>query len=265
MSQRGTDVVDDYKERYVAFLDLLGFKAQVENAERDPVERAKLRQILELVRDTVGQNSTIGLRLSYLSDCLVISTERTAAGLWEVFQSVSAITCNLLQYDVLVRGGITGGGAHHGSDFLYGTAVNRAYLLESESAIYPMTLLAPEVLEDARAYGEQHMRWLAEETPPRHFVHYLLQYATYRPKPLYQGMVMLEIPGRRIMDFVCQRLNRDNGRVLAKAEWLQAYWNQTVASAGVFGTIELGVTERFISDGPTIVYRRMYMPNVGSS
>jgi hypothetical protein len=28
---------DDYKELYVAFLDLLGFKSQVEAAEHDPV------------------------------------------------------------------------------------------------------------------------------------------------------------------------------------------------------------------------------------
>ena len=32
-------VVGEYKHRYVAFLDLLGFKAQVECAEHSPAER----------------------------------------------------------------------------------------------------------------------------------------------------------------------------------------------------------------------------------
>ena len=49
-------VVGEYKHRYVAFLDLLGFKAQVECAEHSPAERAKLHDILLLVRDTIGGN-----------------------------------------------------------------------------------------------------------------------------------------------------------------------------------------------------------------
>jgi hypothetical protein len=70
-------------------------------------------------------------------------------------------------------------------------------------------------------------------------------------------MILLDDPGRRIIDFVCQRLNRDKGRILAKAEWLQSYWNRTVAVHGAFHPIEAGVMERYVSDGPTIVRRRM--------
>ena len=41
---------------------------------------------------------------------MVVSADRTAPGLWEMFQSIFTLTFNLLQYDVLVRGGLTGGG-----------------------------------------------------------------------------------------------------------------------------------------------------------
>jgi hypothetical protein len=74
-------------------------------------------------------------------------------------------------------------------------------------------------------------------------------------------MTSAEDPGARIIDFICQRLNKDAGSVLAKAQWMQAYWNGTVAKRGVFGRIEAGVAERYVSEGPTIVFRRMYMPN----
>jgi hypothetical protein len=263
MSQVNSDKsLGDYKDRYVAFLDLLGFKAQVERAERNPEERIRLHEILKLVRDTIGGNPYIGLRLNYFSDCMIISADRTAPGLWEMFQSVFTLSFNLLQYDVMVRGGLTAGGAYHGNDFLYGTAVNRAYCLERQCAINPITLLSQEVVEDARQYGEQHIRWLLEDGPQRYFVNYLWWYADYRPTPIYAGKVALDVPGRRIMDFICQRLNNDSGRVRGKAEWLQGYWNRTVGVHGVFGSIEAGVTERYRSGGPTIMMRRMYMPNL---
>ncbi len=191
-------VVGEYKHRYVAFLDLLGFKAQVECAEHSPAERAKLHDILLLVRDTIGGNPYLGLRFNYFSDCMVVSADRTAPGLWEMFQSIFTLTFNLLQYDVLVRGGLTGGGAYHASDFLYGTAVNRAYRLESQCAKNPMTLVSQEVVDDAKRYGAGHMHWLLEDGAQRYFVDYLRWYADYQPTPIYSGKVILDDPGHRV-------------------------------------------------------------------
>ena len=61
-------MLGEYKDRYVAFLDLLGFKEQVLKAEADPEERTKLHDVLGLVRDTIGGNPYLGLRLNYFSD-----------------------------------------------------------------------------------------------------------------------------------------------------------------------------------------------------
>jgi hypothetical protein len=257
------EALEESEERYVAFLDLLGFKWLVEIAERDPAERRRLREVLVLVRDTLGENPHLGFRRNHFSDSIVLSVKRTAEGLWEMFQAISMLTCNLLQFDVLVRGGLTAGPAHHSADFAYGTAVSRAVVIESEVAKNPMTLLSQEVLDDARQYGTHHMGWLVDYEG-QWFVHYLKDYSLYRQQPIYSGKVAYDDPAGRIIDFVCQRLNRDTGTVLAKAQWLQRYWNQTVANQGVFGAIEAGVTERYVSKGPTIMYRRMYMPNPGN-
>ena len=53
------------------------------------------------------------------------------------------------------------------------------------------------------------------------------------------------------------RLAADTDRVLAKAQWLQAYWSETVACNGVFERIEPGFTPRYTSRGPTIMHRRI--------
>jgi hypothetical protein len=251
-----TDDVDDYADRYVAFLDLLGFKQRVESAEQHPSERAQLIEILTLVKDTLVNNPYIGFRLNYFSDSIFLSIKRTPEGLYEMFQAISLLTENLMQRDVFVRGGLAVGGAHHGKSFLYGTAVNRAVNLE-HLANHPMTLISDEVNDDAKKYGAAHLQWVAKDNAERNFVNYLIRYQIYRPTPIYAGMVILDRPALRIIDFVNQRLNRDKDRVLEKAIWFQAYWNETVAVQGIFGRIEAGVTERYDTGGPTIAYRRI--------
>jgi hypothetical protein len=254
----GQEAVEDYKELYIAFLDLLGFKSQVEDAESDPAAHDKLRTVLHLVRTSLCEVPSINFRLNYFSDCIVLSGERTPQGLWEMFNSICTVTSNLMQHDVLIRGGLAAGLVHHSRDSLYGSAYNRAYKLESEVAHDPIVLLSDEVLEDARKYGEQHMRFLVERDG-RWFVHFLLQYALYRPTPIYSGKVCLERPGARVINFISQRLNKDKGSIRAKAEWIRAYWNETVAVHGNFGTIEEGIAERGDLGGPTIIVRRPYM------
>lgn len=146
-----TTHLEDYQERYVALLGLLGFAAQVGRAERDREERAKLHEILCLMRDSLCEGPSIGMRFTYFSDCIVLSALRTGGGLWKIFQSIDLLTFDLLQYDVFVRGGLTGGLAHHSKDFVCGTAMIRAFELENEKAVVPLTLVAPEVVVDARS------------------------------------------------------------------------------------------------------------------
>ena len=53
MSVQITDVYDD---RYVAFLDLLGFKAKVNDADTNPEARKEVLDVLDILRDTLCNN-----------------------------------------------------------------------------------------------------------------------------------------------------------------------------------------------------------------
>lgn len=250
------EIANEFNELYIAFLDLLGFKSQVEAAESDPTAHEKLRNVLRLVHESLCENPSINFRLNYFSDCIVLSCERTPNGLYEMFRSIRMLTVNLMQYDVLIRGGLAAGRVHHSKEFLYGAAFNRAYKLESEEARVPIVLLSEEVVEDARKYGQSHLGLLFEEDG-RWFIHFLIEYAVYRPTPIYLGMVILDRPGARIINFICQRLNKDSGSIKEKAEWIRTYWNRTVAIHGIFGRIEEGVPEQTDLGDPTIVLSRL--------
>ncbi|MGB8061326.1 MAG: hypothetical protein WCF26_05485 [Candidatus Sulfotelmatobacter sp.] len=251
--------VDGYNQRYVAFLDLLGFKALVERAEREPAEQERLMEVLRLLRDTLCQAPAISMQFTYFSDCILISAERSAAGLWQMLCSIDILTCNLLQFDVLARGGLAAGGAFHTEEFVFGTSVNHATELE-EQARWPLTLLSSEVLEDAKTYGQLFLDLLSTDAQGRPFVHYLSSYASYRKQPVWPGKVVMEPAGDRVIYFVCQRLGRDEGTVLEKAQWFQAYWNQSVAPHGVFSAIEIGASPTVPTGPPTIIMRRLVAP-----
>jgi hypothetical protein len=254
------DEEHDYKDRYVAFLDLLGFKALVAQAEEHPGQWTTVREVLALVKETLCEDPAIGMRFTYFSDCILISVDRSEQGLAEMFASINCLTFNLLQYDVLVRGGLVAGGAYHQRDFVYGTAVSRAYVLESTCAQSALTLLAPEVVEDAECYGPWYVSQLARDGPDRLFIDFLNRYVTYRPKPVFSGMLMMEKPAQRVRDFVIHRLNRDQGAILEKAEWLAAYWNRAVAPHGVFDAIEKGMVPLDQPSIPTTIHRRLMAP-----
>jgi len=239
-------------------LDLLGFKAKVEAADRDEVARGEILNALDIVRDSLCNNERIGMRFTHFSDCIIFSANRNQEGLHEILESIKLLTLNLLNYDFFVRGGLAVGGVHHDKDFVFGLAVNDAYELESKKAIYPMTLVSDGVLSDIRKYDSRFDEFLIKDEEGRYFVHYLKLFADYTPLPIYAGKIILDSPGRRIVDFVCHRLNTHNAdSVLKKDIWFQKYWNNTVAVRGVFGRIEAGVTERDFGQSPFRAIRRI--------
>jgi hypothetical protein len=249
---------DEYKERYVAFLDLLGFKALVCAAEGNQGEYARLKGALERLNQTLCNVPRWEFRFTHFSDCIIITSDVTPEALEAIFSAVETLTRNLLQYDVMVRGGITRGGTFHTAQYVYGTAVSRATVIEKDQAHGPLVLLAPEVYEDVKAIGPRLLPWIETDGPDRYFVHYLVQYAIYHRQLRLPGTVSLDVDAERIGFYISRRLLNDTGTVRAKAEWFQAYWNRTVARQDGFAPIEAN-SDLVEPDGPltTIVKRLM--------
>jgi hypothetical protein len=248
---------EEYTDRYVAFLDLLGFKALVCAAENDESEHSPLREVLERLNQTLCNNPLYGFRFTHFSDCIIITCDAVREALIQILASVEILTRNLLQYDVLVRGGITRGGAFHSLQYVYGTAVSRAVVIESREANAPLVLLSPEVYEDVTFLGPQFLQWIESDGPGRFFVHYLLAYAVYHQTARSPGTVSLDTDAERIAFYISRRLLNDSGSVRAKAEWFQEYWNRTVARPDGFACI---VADPVLvePDGPkTTIIKRM--------
>lgn len=226
-----------YREKYVAFIDMLGFSDLVRGSIKSAAEQATIVEAIERLKDTACSNPATGLIVTYFSDCLVISSSRTPAGLIGMLQSIKTIAENLLVVDVLLRGGLTVGSIHHDAQFMFGPGMLEAYDMECCKAKHPTILVSPQVKSDVDDAGLSCLLIHDTAEPDRHYVHYLISFSTYDPTPR-NGLLILDDPARLIRHFIARRLDRDDGPIRAKAEWLERYWNETVGTAEVLGYVD---------------------------
>jgi hypothetical protein len=259
------DLINDYQEKYVAFIDLLGFSQLIAKVGADVMERHRVIEALKIVKDTFCHNPAIDMRFTYFSDCIVLSAKRSPHALWQIFQSIELLTLNLLQHDFFTRGALVVGPTHHSEHFVFGTTVVEAYNMEKHCAHQPLVLLSPEVVKDTEAQGADFTQWIKKDGRDkdgrdRHFLHYLMRYEIYKSER-YPGEVILEYPAKLISHFVRARLNKDKGGILEKAQWFQTYWNETVAVRGVLPPIGTEMPSAEIElPHPTIIVKRLIAP-----
>ena len=145
-----------YENRYVAFLDILGFKKTVQKEKFDYIN--DIIKIFENLRKEnynkkrMGKVS-IGAEISLFSDSLIISyPEKDNVtkndNLFYLVDDINMLQCDLAFKEVLLRGVITKGELYHKKSICFGEALLEAIKLE-ESAVYPRIILSEKILNDA--------------------------------------------------------------------------------------------------------------------
>lgn len=159
--------MNQYQDRYVAFIDILGFSALIDRAEKKPELDllGRLASILEEVRgyiplgtamDVTAENTPNNpfkdmFRMSAFSDCIVISTKAELFGL-SLITTICGIICNrMLHQGVFTRGAISKGKLIHTDQVVMGSGLINSYKLENSTAIYPRILLDEILLHDLAA------------------------------------------------------------------------------------------------------------------
>src|SRR5258708_731680 len=134
-----------YSERYVAFIDILGFSNHVRQSEHSLAEAQKLvaimdrisnrwsDQALKLTHDMLGED----FKSQSFSDCTVLSEAASPKGLRYLLLMVTQFALDLLANGFLLRGGIAKGALHHSANAVFGPAFLNAHDLEQHIAKYP--------------------------------------------------------------------------------------------------------------------------------
>ena len=154
------DSIIEYRDRVVAFIDILGFERLIRSLSNNPKLFARLNFALRRIKyieksRTLSNSITSDLEVSVFSDSVAISTkeERIFSLVW----TVGWLQAELMYVGVLTRGGISVGPTIHEDGILYGEGMLSAYHLESKAAVYPRIVIANDL---ARKHEKLLKNWI---------------------------------------------------------------------------------------------------------
>lgn len=236
-----------YKSRYIAFLDILGFKNLVCQSESNQQTLNIINEALDYTSRVQNENYEgdwsmvdLGKQVSVFSDSVVISYEMTRPGAgFFVLMDLIYICNDLLGVGIPVRGGVTVGLLVHQNNKCFGPAMVEAYGIESEVAIYPRIVVDPRVIEydlqykgknNTVEFEEKYIKSLIEidERDGCIYLDYLSQYNEFNDFETYQWCIC------NVRNFIINSIQEfsSNQKILLKYEWLKNYYNKTILKLG---------------------------------
>ncbi len=134
----------EFKDKFIGFIDILGFKELVEAAEAGT--GMTLTQLLELLNDlgspkdqarftkhgpttcpeSIYVQRDLNFRVTQISDCVVVSSEVSPAGVINLVSHCWSVVIRLLTKGVLCRGYITRGSVFHTDTQFIGSGYEKA-------------------------------------------------------------------------------------------------------------------------------------------
>src|SRR5574344_631219 len=154
--------IEDYeKEKYIAFVDIIGFKRLVNditkktdydpsfhNTDKDTFGTVK-KFYDQVYLENYYEKDNEDLQITCISDCLIVSATSYSNILRFLFYLQNNLLCR--DYDnnkLLTRGYLTKGKFIHDTskNLIFGEAYQRAYLAEEKEAINPRIIVDPNIL-----------------------------------------------------------------------------------------------------------------------
>lgn len=144
----------EFKEKFIGFIDILGFKRLV--AESEAGKGFSLQEITELVGllgSSTARNhferygptccpqsqyleKNLDFRLSQISDCVIVSAEISPAGAINLVSHCWGAVIRLLQKGVMCRGYISKGAIHHTDANFIGTGYQNVLEAERQVSVF---------------------------------------------------------------------------------------------------------------------------------
>ena len=139
-----------FTEKFVAFVDVLGFKTLVTESERGTgMPLAELLELLQKLGDGIERarfeehgggwcpmapriEKNLDFRVTQISDCVIVSSEVSPAGVINLVSHCWGAVIELLARGIMCRGYIKRGHVFHTDTQVIGSGYQEAYLAESK-------------------------------------------------------------------------------------------------------------------------------------
>lgn len=143
----------NYENRFVLFLDILGFKKIIDSTiikEKEVIEKTTflIETINEMIESSTFTSKETTKNVTQFSDSIVVSfKENDTKEIPKLFQNLQRLIANLLKREILCRGAVSYGKLYHKDNLVFGPALVDAYETESQAALYPRIILDKSVLD----------------------------------------------------------------------------------------------------------------------
>jgi hypothetical protein len=240
-----------YEERYVAFIDILGFRELIGSLGKG----MPYQVILELLREVHepprldtptsavdgAKIASGGFRAQSISDAVVLSADLEPWGLYHLCYSISQLAITLLERTIFIRGAITKGMLYHDDKTVFGPGLVRAYDFESKIARFPSVIVSRDIVHDIEM-AKLNFPWTenfkdilmrAQDGPL--YLNVLDRIATelngmvgrlpheLRTDPRYGAIELLRDNIQIKFDG-----STDDPKIFEKIQWFAAYWNEVM-------------------------------------
>lgn len=203
----------NFRQYFVAFLDVLGFSQMVaaELVDQGQGYLAKLfrchQSAAVIFRDDVN------CQIIQFSDSIVVAMPYDGARFKWFASRVADYQRLLLDEGLLCRGGIAIDNHFSNGSFTFSAGLIRAYEIESKAARYPRVVVSPDVLDLVYPNRNTDPSFLIKEDDGLLFVDYLGLTRRKRPTLLQNA----------VRDLVARLSTHGNPSVREKGHWLAAY------------------------------------------
>ena len=152
------EVTLNYKERYVAFLDILGFEKMVHDNNTEAINSylKSVSEGIKSVNDVYFNDKKRTIESIVISDSIILSIEKNkdhSKSLLDLLQlciSVAMIQSILAEKNIWLRGGISCGDTHfdQSNHQIIGPAYIAAYNIEQNISKYPRVVLDSKIIKE---------------------------------------------------------------------------------------------------------------------
>lgn len=218
----------EYKteECIVAFIDILGATEKIKENPKESLNivHKAYDDALELLSYMYrGElEDLFKPKAKIFSDNIVVSvsiSNHKAGAFMTLCAFLALLQTQFLMSGYLVRGGIASGEFFADDIMVWGDALVKAYIIESEIAIYPRIVVHPDLVEDLKLSADEKLKkYLIEDSDGLIFIDYILN----RVSTVKENK---EFMLKKFYDD-CEKMiekNKNNIKVMQKIQWHYTY------------------------------------------
>lgn len=240
-----------YEKRVVAFIDILGFRALLEetvdksnasvevNIDKVIDAYKAIRDVLEADFSFENSDTSTSKQVSIFSDCIVVSfLLEEQSQIFNTLLDIKHLIMRLVYRRILCRGAVSIGKCIHTQDFLFGPALVEAYSLESNAAMYPRIILDRNVIEAGARFRASHhssnqeLKYveslLEKDSDGMYYIDYFSKAQPELDDPEYGFPQYIEILGDIIRKGLMGSSGHGKASIRIKYLWMRERYNRMV-------------------------------------